>query len=180
MQVMLELCAIVDILLALPILKISSEALRAAIDKFFQACEDAGWSGIYHAKFHWLCHMPQETQLMGGFLPSGFTQERKHKTTKRYAAGMQSLKHHNRSILEVIAVQDLYDLQQHDFSSAARLVNKGACSKKVLTLLVSVFKEVAAQECFCCSKAFLSPAGSCGSGDIVLVADGPRNYTHSR
>lgn len=161
-----------DILLALPILRVSPDHLRAAIDTFFQSCEDAGWAGIFHAKFHWLCHLPQEMQAMGGFLPSCFTQERKHKTTKKYATGMQNLRYYNRSILEEIAVQDLYELQHHDFSSAARLVNKGACSKKLLTFLASVFQEVEPEQCFCCSKAFLSPAGSCGRGDIVLLTEG--------
>ena len=79
--------------------------------------------------------MPKEMAVMGGFLPSCFTQERKHKTVKKYATAIQNLKHYNRSILEEIAVQDLYDLQEQDFSSAARLANKGACSKKVLAFL---------------------------------------------
>lgn len=170
-QVVLDLCSIVDILLSLPAVKMQCQHLEAAINTFFDACEDAGWQSIFHSKFHWLTHLPKEMVTMGGFLPSCFTQERKHKTVKKYATSIQNLKHYNRSILEEIAVQDLYDLQEHDFSNAARLANKGGCSKKVLAFLQEVFPNVKGDQCFCCSKAMLSPAGSCSRGDIVLVQD---------
>ena len=167
----LDLCSIVDILLSLPIVKIQCQHLEAAINTFFDACEHAGWQSIFHSKFHWLTHMPREMAIMGGFLPSCFTQERKHKTVKKYATSIQNLKHYNRSILEEIAVQDLYDLQGHDFSNAARLANKGGCSKKVLSFLQDAFPDVNGNQCFCCSKAMLAPAGSCSRGDFVLVKD---------
>ena len=170
-QVVVDLCSIVDILLSLPIVKIQSQHLEAAINTFFDACGHAGWQSIFHSKFHWLTHMPKEMVEMGGFLPSCFTQERKHKTVKKYATSIQNLKHYNRSILEEIAVQDLYDLQEQDFSNAARLANKGACSKKVLAFLQGAFPDVNGDQCYCCSKAKLSPAGSCSRGDMVLVQD---------
>jgi hypothetical protein len=90
-QVMLELCSIVDILLALPVAKIKSHHVEEAINTFFVACEQADWQDVFHSKFHWLTRMPREMVLMGGFLPSCFTQERKHKTTKKYATVMQIL-----------------------------------------------------------------------------------------
>lgn len=170
-QVMLELCSIVDILLALPIVKMNCSHLEEAINRFFGACEQAEWQDVFHSKFHWLTHMPKEMVVMGGFLPSCFTQERKHKTTKRYATGMQNLKHYNKSILEEIAVQDLYDLEHHDFSTEARLASKCACSKKVMAFLQTMFTDASPHNCYCCSKVFLSPAGCCNRGDIVLVQD---------
>jgi hypothetical protein len=158
-QVMLELCSIVDILLALPVAKIKSHHVEEAINTFFVACEQADWQDVFHSKFHWLTRMPREMVLMGGFLPSCFTQERKHKTTKKYATGMQNLKHYNKSILEEIAVQDVYDLEHHDFSTEARLASKCACSKKVMAFLQAIFTDAGHHTCHCCSKVFLSPAG---------------------
>lgn len=67
---------------------------------------------------------------MGGFLPSCFTQERKHKTVKKYATSIQNLKHYNRSILEEIAVQDLYDLQEQDFPMLPGLQTKVHAAKR--------------------------------------------------
>ena len=65
-------------------------------------------------------------------------------------------------------------LQEQDFSNAARLANKGACSKKVLAFIQGAFPDVNGDQCYCCSKAMLSPAGSCSRGDIVLVQDASR------
>lgn len=169
-QVLLQLCGIVDILQALPVVRMHSQHLEAAINAFFESCETANWQSKFHSKFHWLTHMPKEMEVMGGFLPSCFTQERKHKSTKRYATAMQNLRSYDRTILEEIVAQDIYQMKEHIYCTEARLSKKCECNKRVLSFLQSVFGETLGQ-CYCCCSAFLSPAGSCNRGDFVLLHD---------
>ena len=170
---MLSLCSIVELLQALPIVKLDPSDLHRAITKFYAACEAAGWESIFHSKFHWLSHMPTEMAHLGGILPSCFAHERKHKTTKRYATNIQNLKVYNGSILEEIAVQDLHDMREHNYCGLPRLQHKCACSKRAWQFIQATFgNDVDSSTCFACSKALLFPAGTCSAGDIVLLQGG--------
>ena len=66
---------------------------------------------IFHSKFHWLVHVPAHLANLG-CLPSCFTHERKHKTVKRFLQALCNTSSYERTGLQEVVAQDLFDLKK--------------------------------------------------------------------
>jgi hypothetical protein len=79
----LAMSDMIDMLQKIPLGQVTSDMLRASINKFIDHCVSSGWATWLHPKFHWLVHLPNQLDRFG-CLPSCWVHERKHKMVKRY------------------------------------------------------------------------------------------------
>ena len=83
-----------------------------------------------HSKFHWLLHMPSHIAKFN-FLISGWAHERTH-LIKRFSGGIQNTLKYEKSVLVQVVAHDLAWLLEEDyFGMHARLKQQCKSSKKV-------------------------------------------------
>jgi hypothetical protein len=166
----LAMADVLDMLQAVPLLKVTPQDLRAAIQSFLQSCVAAGWKQYMHPKFHWLVHFPTHLQKFG-MLPTCFVHERKHRVAKRYSNPIQNTSVFEKSVLSELVCHDLAVLKTSSiFAVAVKLSNPHTASKKMLEFMSQQMSvTLQPEECLTCAVAHILPAGTCSKKDVVLI-----------
>ena len=107
----LALADLVDLLLVVNLGKVAPSELEAASDAFIQACKDAGWTGRFIPKFHWIEHFASHLDTFG-CMPTCWVHERKHRVAKRYAADIANTTDMERSLLGELVSHNLFDINR--------------------------------------------------------------------
>jgi hypothetical protein len=166
----LAMADVLDMLQAVPLLKVTPKDLRAVISTFLQSCVKAGWRDYTHPKFHRLVHFPTHLEKFG-MLPTCFVHERKHRVAKRYSNQIQNTAVFEKSVLSELVCHDLAVLKtQGIFKFDVKLSNPHTASKKMVDFMSQHMSVVLqAEESFTCAAAHILPTGTCSKKDVVLI-----------
>jgi len=163
---------VVDLVLGTQVGTTTATALENAIVKFFDCCKNADWEKQLHSKFHWILHFPQHLRKWG-FLPSCFVLERKHRMVKRYAQDIRNTgkrSGYELSVLTEVVCHTLAVLPTTNaFNRSAHLEKRCAMPKMLIQVISEALGPLPLDNCFSCSSAKLSPAGSCSKNNIVML-----------
>ncbi len=166
----LAMADVLDMLQAVPLLKVTPKDLGAVIQSFLQSCVAAGWKQYMHPKFHWLVHFPTHLQKFG-MLPTCFVHERKHRVAKRYSNPIQNTSVFEKSVLSELVCHDLAVLKTSSiFAVAVKLGNPHTAPKKMLEFMSQQMSVILQpEECLTSAVAHILPAGTCSKKDVVLI-----------
>lgn len=168
---MLALADVLDLLITVPLAKVTSAMLRDAIRSLLDCCVAAGWRQVLHPKFHWLVHLPSHLARFE-CLPSCWVHERKHRMVKRYAQDIHNTTNYEKAIFAQVTSHHLSSLAaDHTFATHVGLTRPRAASPKMRAFLESEFG-LFGQECLTGMEARISKHATCCTDDVVLLKSG--------
>ena len=163
----LAVCDVLDLLQTVSRGSVSPEALQRSIWKHLRSYQlaygTAGWLPKHHASVH----LPAMLEAHGTLL-SCFTHERRHKLVRRYSSNRRNLAGYEQGIMEDVALQQLHDIDHHDWRKEGLLKPRDASAKlcKVAQDLVAMRDSDSVRT----SAQLVARGCTISKGDICIVA----------
>ena len=163
----LALVWLVDLIVAVPTLKIHPSRILAASEDFLEKFVSAWGHEWTIPKFHWLLHFHQQLLL------NCFCLERKHRVPKRYAGDLKNTSRDaSKSLLMEVICHHLGQLaDSNTLNFKVGLVNGHACTKKLSKSICDML-DVNVQDVHCSIESRFNGFGTCRRHDLVLFKDG--------
>lgn len=170
-QAFLNLCHMMDLLLATSIGGVNGLLLDTAAENVLASFKLAKWGNFCIKKFHWMLHYGDELEAHEMLLPC-WTMERKHKDITLLATRVQNLKNFEEGLLVEVLSQQLHHISQWQREEAS-LEKKHLAPKKLVAWLHEHLG-LRSNDIFSSKCIVLLGGGVASVNDVVLLSSGTK------
>ena len=172
-EVFVAFCQVAELFTTIARGVVTPDQLSEAVEKFLDMFVGEFGTDPWISKFHWLLHYPRELR-QHGTLYACWVHERKHKQIRRYACAATNTRTYERTVLEEITCQQIFELKQPNvLSTRAGLIEPtrtlGKHKAKILLDAMQLPNTSKVRVAMCSRCNALS---CCTKGDVVLISNG--------